>query len=95
MKFLATLSLMIFLFSMTVFAEGNQGSGGRGVNGGVRTTTIKGGITTEDGDPPPPPPAPCVPSPTNTCDGNQGSGGRTASVSIMLFVKDYLISLFS
>lgn len=93
MKFLATLSLMIFLFSMTVFAEGNQGSGGRSVNGGVRTTTIKGGVTTEDGDPPPP--APCVPSPTNTCDGNQGSGGRTASVSIMLFVKDYLISLLS
>jgi hypothetical protein len=87
MKLVATLFLLMALFSSTVLAEGNMGGGGL-----VYTTDtkveVKGGITTEDGDPPPP----CVPGPTVKCDGNMGGGGRTAS--IILFVQKYLISLF-
>lgn len=86
MKLVSTLFLLIALFCSTAFADGNQGSGGR-----VYTTDtkveVKGGMTTEGGDPPPP----CVPTPTETCEGNQGSGGRPA---IMLFIQEYLISLF-
>jgi hypothetical protein len=93
MKFLSTLILVV-LFSSVVLADGNQGSGGRGYNGDVRTVTVKGGITTEDGDPPPPPPPPCVPSSTVDCGGNQGSGGREASVSIMIFFQKYVIGYF-
>lgn len=94
MKLVSTLVLLMALFSSVAFADGNQGSGGRGYNGDVKTTVKTGGIRTEDGDPPPPP---CVPSSTNTCfdDGNQGSGGRATSVSIIIFVEKYLIGLFA
>jgi hypothetical protein len=92
MKFLATLILVVLFASVVLAEDGNQGSGGRGYNGDVRTVTVKGGITTEDGDPPPPPP--CVPSATVECGGNQGSGGREASVSIMIFVQKYVIGFF-
>jgi hypothetical protein len=87
---LATLFLLIGLFATTAIAEGNQGSGGRGIDGTVKVI-VKDGQTTEDGDPPPPA---CVPSETETCDGNQGSGGRSASTSILLFVQKYLIAIF-
>ena len=88
MKLVSTLILLMALFSSTVLADGNQGSGGLTYDGGA-TVTTKGGITTEDGDPPPPPT--CVPSETVTCDeGNQGSGGR----SVMDFIQKYLIALF-
>lgn len=86
---LATLFLLIGIFASTAIAEGNQGSGGRTINGGG-TTTIKDGQTPEGGDPPPV----CIPSSTDPCDGNQGSGGRPASADILLFVKDYLIAIF-
>lgn len=87
MKLVSTLILLMALFSSTVLAEGNQGSGGFTYDGGT-VVTVKGGITTEDGDPPPPA---CVPSETVTCDeGNQGSGGR----SVMDFIQKYLSSIF-
>jgi len=93
MKLATILFLMAALFTTTVLAEGNMGTGGRGTNGDVRTNTVKGGFSTEDGDPPPSNP-PCVPSSTEPCDGNMGTGGRPASADILLFVQQYLIAIF-
>jgi hypothetical protein len=86
MKLVSTLFLLMALFSSTVLAEGNQGSGGFTYDGGA-TVTVKGGITTEDGDPPPA----CTPTAEDDCDGNQGSGGRSA---MMVFIQKYVISFF-